>query len=645
MKTHNPSKKEQEIKKRVYDEFSDMRNLRNKRWKLFNDRTLKEFVDDSQLRLNGYVPTKAEQGKETWQSNVFHPITRNKFKAILAAVALDIPQVRITAQNEKSQKDYWRAQTMKELVRFSYDQDNKQEQVFFEGWEACEKGTVIVYDGYLKAKAKRRIMKSFDPITGEIETKEEEIETDNQCFNQIVTLMNFYVADFHIFDIQRQPALVWVDRMKKDVFEKEYGKYPNARFVPESVSFTTSQEDNTFFTEKWQDRFDENEPVEVVKYYNKLNDEYIIIANGVLLLDAPLLLGKKKKWYPFAKTVGEPFATDFFYGNSLPNTLMGEQDIINALYNMALDKTYKSMAPALLIGNMNKDDFDLDDQNTTIDTKIYVQDINQVREMPISGINQSDVKMIEIISRGLDLSSVDSNQQGVAGRGVTAREVVIANENAKKLKGMLYLFLTSLWIQKIKLRIMNILVYYTKPKARMMLEKDGAKNILDEYRSFVVENAELPGSNGETIKGSLGIQIYPDKESLPKQSDLDVQEIKYQKQSKENYQAIALTADYLDDWIYDVKVISESVFQTESSLSQSKMEDKLRILAAYFPQIVLQNSEKLAKDTLTAFDDDADEYELAPPPPVPMLGMGGEIPTAGQETATMGQTGLPPLPA
>ncbi|MFA5990448.1 MAG: hypothetical protein WC803_12705 [Sphingomonas sp.] len=640
------SDKDEQMVKRIYDEFSDMRTLRKKLWKYFNDRTLEDFVDDSQLRLNGYVPTKESQGKEQWQSNVFHPVTRNKFKAILAAVALDVPQTRITAQNEKSQRDYWRAQTIKELVKFSYDQDNKEEQVFFEAWEACEKGTVIVYDGYLRAKAKRKVVKSFDTITGEIETEEEEIETDSQCFNQIVPLMNLYIADFHVFNIQKQPSLIWIDRMTKGVFEKEYGKYKNAQYVPESVPKTPKNEDDTFFTHMWQERWDGEEPIEVLKYYNKLNDEFIILANGVLLLNAPLLLGKKKKWYPFAKTVCEPFSTEFFYGNSIPNLLMGEQDVINSLYNMALDKTYKSMAPQLLIGNANKDDFDLEDQNTTIDTKIYVQDISQVREMPITGVNQSDVKMIEIISRGLDLTSVDSNQQGVAGRGVTAREVVIANENAKKLKGILYMFLTSLWLQKIKLRIMNILVYYTKPSVQKILDKEGkASNILDEYRSFTVDNAELPDPNGEMTKGTLGIQIYPDQKSLPKQSELDIQEMKHTKQAKENYQVIAMTADYLDDWQYDVKVISESVFQTESSLSQSKMEDKLRILGAYFPQVIAQNGEKLAKDTITAFDDDPDEYELAPPPPAPIPGMPGQAPVPGADMATAGQAGMPPLPA
>jgi len=519
---------------------------------------------------------------------------------------------------------------MENLVDFSYDQDNKEEQIFFEAWEAAEKGTVITYDGYLKSKAKRKIIKSYDPMTGEIETDEEEVESDNQCINFIIPLVSLYIKDFHIFDIQKQPSICWIERMNPREFENEFKKYPNYKYVKTSPQLITKGEQDTYFTKEWQDRTDDDEPIEVIRYFNKPEDEFIILANGVKIFNSPLILGKKKKWYPFAKTVFEPFATDFFYGNSLPNTLMGEQDVINALFNMSLDKTYKSMAANLLIGNVNKDDFDLEDQNTTIDTKIYVQDINQVKEMPIKGIDQSDFKMIELVSRGLDLSSVDSNQQGVPGRGVTAREVVIANENAKKLKGIVYLFLTSLWIQKIKLRIMNILTYFTQPKVDKAIGEKGA-----EYQTFMVEGAEL--SSG--LKGTLGIQMVGSKEQLPKQQDLDIDEETMKMRSGENYELLSITSDYLDDWIYDIKVESESIYQQESGLTQSKMEDKLRMIATYFPQLLTTNAEKLFNDTIISYDDDPNDYEAGAMPQIPGI-------TEEQQpaTATAGQTGLTKLP-
>ncbi len=631
--------KDKETIKQIYDELQYMKQLRNQKWKYFNDRALKELIDDAQLRLNGYVPSKKSQDKEPWQANVFHPVTRNKFKAFIAAVALDIPQIKVVAQNEKLGRDATRADIIKHLIKFSYDQENKEEQIFFEAWEALEKGTVIVYDGYLKAKVKKKVIKSFNPTTGNIETEEKEIEVDNQCVNFIVPLMNLYIKDWTIFDIQKQPSLCWVERMNPDEFQVEFGKYKNSDKVKTSAQLTDKNESDTFFKEYWQERSKDDEPIEVVRYFNKSKDEFIIIANGVKLFESPLILGKKKKWYPFAKTVTEPFASDFFYGNPFPNILMGEQDVTNSLFNMALDKTYKSMVPSLLIGNINKDDFDLEDQNTNVDTKIYVQDINQVKEMPISGISQSDVKMIDIVLRGLDLSSVDSNQQGVAGRGVTAREVVIANENAKKLKGILYMFLTSLWIQKIKLRIMNILTYYMQPKVEKILGKGGKENIIDKYKSFTVDNAEL--SDGS--KGILDIQMVKSEKELPSQNEVDIQEQSQKIQSGEKYEKIFITSDYLDDWIYDIKVLSDSIYQRESGLTQLKMEEKMRVLGLYFPDILVANKEKLAKDTIVAYEDDPDEYELAPKAPT-MPGMESEVPTPGTEQTTAGQQGMTPLP-
>jgi len=623
---YKPTKAHEEIIKRVYDDFSFMRKLRNQKWKYFNDRTLKDFIDDSQLRLNGYVPSRESQGKENWQSNVFHPVTKNKFKALLASVALDIPQTRIVAQNEKYGRDASRADIMRNLVKFSYSQDNKEEQIFFEAWEALEKGTVIVYDGYLKSKAKQKIIKSFDTLTGEIETEEQEIETDAQCVNFNVPLMNMYIKDVNIFDIQKQPALCWVERMEVKEFEKEFGKYKNYKDVKTSNELIDKNEEDVYFREHWQERTEKDEPIEVIRYYNKGNDEFIVLANGVLLLNSPLLLGKKQKKYPFAKTVFEPLATDFFYGNSLPNSLMGEQDVINALFNMSLDKTYKAMVPSLLIGNTNKDDFDLEDQEVGIDTKIYVQDIAQVKELPVKGIDQSDVKMIELISRGLDLSSVDSNQQGVTGKGVTAREVVIADKNAKKLKGIMYLFLTSLWIQKMKLRVMNILTYYTQAKIEKIAGEDG--EIPEKYQLFNVDGVEL--SDGK--KGTLGIQMVGTEKDLPKQNELDIQEESQVIQSGENYEKIYITSDYLDDWIYDIKIESDSIYQAESGLTQAKIEEKLRVFGTYYPDVLMLNKEKFSNDILLAFEDEPDEYEIAQAQAQP-----------GAELATAGQAGLPPV--
>lgn len=634
------SKEDEIIIRKVYDEFSKMRDVVNKPYHYFNDRTLKEFIDDSERRFNSYVPSKASQGKENWQSNFFHPVTRNKVMAILAGVALDIPKMRVTARNEKNEVNMKIAGVTYDLVKGSYDNEDKEENAFFEAHSAAVKGTIITAEAYLKTKVKQKVIKSYDVITGDIEFEEKDVTIDEGCSDFIVPLENFFISSAFIRNIQKQPAVIWVQYMEEEDFEYEFSRYKNFKFVKNSGQLLEKDIQLRFFFEDWNTRVNKK-PYEIVRYYNKKNDEHIIIVNGVKMFEGPLLLGRKKKYYPFSKSGYAPFSEDFFWMNSLPNSLMGEQDIINSFYNMATDKTRKGLVPLLLIGNTNKDDFDLEDENVTLDTKIYVQDISQVKELPNSGLSQSDIKMIDMIGRGLDLSSVDANQQGVAGRGVTAREVVIANENARKLKGIFFMFISSLWFQKTKLRTLNILTYYTTKQVSATVGNKKSK----DYRKFIIDNTEL--SDGS--RGSKGIIIAQGKENLPTSEEINTNVDEYKAVNKdENYEEIAVTAEYINDWEYEMKVIPESLYQQDSSYSISKNEDKLKVLGTLFPKFFELNQEKLFKDTIESYDEDIDEYDLeeqAPPvTPAGASGQDGSIPTNDGQTPPDASGALPPMP-
>ena len=644
MSNYNPTKEEVKVRKKIYDDFSTMRDLRSKRYKYFNDRTLKQFIDDSELRLSSYVPTREEQGKEDWQANFSHPITGNKVYATLAGVALDVPDTRITAKNEDSLKSAQRAFIMKSLVNYSYDKDNKEEQIYNEAFECISKGTVIVADIYQKQMSKRKQVKKYDPVTGEIEYEEKEVVSKDEIVNFIIPLENLYIWDFFIPGIQDQPKIVWADYLGKEDFKAQFRKFNNYKFVKTSAEMIPDLEVR-YFNDGWAKNVKQDE-IEVVRFYDRFNDEHVIMANGVVLFNGPMLLGKRNKWYPFAKTIHAMFSTDFFYGNSLPNKLMGEQDVTDSLYNMTMDKTYKGLTSSLLIGNDNKDDFDLEDPYVNLDTKIYVQDINQVKPMPLPTVTQGDFNMIQLISKGMDLTSVDASQQGVTGKGVTAREIVIANENARKLKGVFFMFLTALWIQKIKLRIMNILTFYTEPEVLKQGNADGndKDNKIDKYKKIIIENAELE----DGTKGTLGIRIVPTEEQLPTEAELNAESEVISKNTRENYKEIALTSDYLDDWTFDIKVISESIFQKESSLSQAKMEEKLNVMGNAFPDIFQQNKVKVFKQFMIAYDDDPDEYDTEQAP-LPLAGTeaGGQIveqTQTGAEQAVAGTEGLPDIP-
>lgn len=601
-KPYDPSVKDKTNIGFIYDEFTDMRDVTTKPYRYFNDRTHKQFIDDSERRFNSYVPSRASQGKEKWQSNFFHPTTRNKTMAILAAVALEVPKTRITARNEKNEMNMKVGSIVADLVKGSYDNENKEEKVFFEALECAVKGTVVTAEAYLKTKVTQKVITSYDVITGEIEYEEKEVTIDKGCLDFIVPSENFFIKNAFIRDVQDQPSVIWVQYMDREDFVYEFGKYKNFEFVKESGELVGDEIQKRYFFEGWASRT-KNKPYEIVRYYNKTKDQHTIIINGVQMFDGPLLLGSKEKYYPFSKSIYNPFSADFFWGNSLPNMMMGEQDVINALYNMASDKTYKSLVTNLLIGNTNKDDFDLDDDTITLDTKIYVQDIQQVREIPNSGISQSDIKMIEIIGKGLDLSSVDASQQGVAPGNRTAREVVIANDNARKLKGVFFMFITSLWLQKTKLRMLNVLTYYTMKDVESLVGEKKSK----AFKKYIVKNAELR----DGTRGTKGIIVAQTKNDLPTQNEIDMNVDEYAAvNDNEPYEETAVVADYIKKWEYEIKIVAESVYQNDSAYSISKNEDKLKTIATLFPKYFELNQEKLFKDTVQSYDEDIDEYDL-----------------------------------
>jgi len=622
---YTPTPDEQQELDFLYTEVDTMVRLRGQNWPQFNDRNLIQFVDDSEKRVQGYVPSRESQGKEEWQSNVFNQATRNKLKALVAAVATTPPDLRYKAvSSADGGLDLRRAGVIENLVIHSRNQSNQETEIFWEAWTCATQGTVIKYDGYLKTRYKRKFIKSYDLVTGEMEFIEKEVDVNDECVDVLIPISELFIKSFKIHNIQDQPALAWIRYLDFDSIQKEFGKYKNFKYVLDKARAGSYQDETkTFFYDRWKDRVDAENDYEVIRYYNRFKDKYCIIINGVLILNAPMLWGRRDKVYPFSKSIFEPFANkNFFYGNSLPNANMDVQDAINTLYNMSLDKTYRSMNPVLLAGIANKDLLEMENENVGMDSTLYVQDITQVQYQKIPGITDSEMVMIKWVSQGMDLgTSIDAAQQGVvAGKNITARQIVIANEHAKKLKGVFFMFLTDLWIQKTKLRILNILTNYTQPKITEIIGADGSKTYQESFRRILVEGSKFP--DGST--GTLEIQMVSKPEDLPTRKELDIEEEKFRIQGQK-YEKIGMLSTYLDEFDYDVQVISESLHQKDSAEAQAVFQEKAKTMVTYFPHIFLANQDVIFDDFTTAYGEDKTKYNLTPPqPPAPAGGEGGE---------------------
>lgn len=609
---YKQSKEQRKRIEEIYGHIDDMVVLRSQQQKYFNDRTLIEFLDDNEKRWNSYTPSRDAQNKDWWQANFFHPTTRNKVKAVIAAYASSIPLINIKASNVNQKTDVKRADVMKNLVKQSYDVedmvDTTQTQNFFEALEATSVGTAITHCTYENIIRDKKTITSYDVASGEYEFESKKEVVRDQCTDEVVPLNEMYISSMMCKNgsIQAQSRISRIKYYTQDEFDDEFGEYKDAKHVETSNNLKSAEEQERFFYDTWSQRVkDSDGQIEVARVYSNIHDEYVIVANGVLLLDVPLLWEyKKEKVYPFAKTIFEPFATNFFYGNPLPNTLMGEQDVINSLYNMMVDKTYRAFNKQLMIGEQNRDAFDMDEQSAQ-DSIIYVSSVNEAREVPQEGVTAGEFNMINLMSRGLDASSVDKNQSGMTGSRSTAREVLLADENARKLGGIFRMFMSNHWKQKNILRIVNILRFYTQDKVDLSL---GIENPQVESRVFTVEDTEL--SNGQ--QGTLNIEMIPEGQPLPTRQELDAQEIEAEKDGK-NVEFMALKATYISDWYYDITVIEDSIENQNESIKQAKIEKKLMTMAKIFPQLFMLNQNKFFKETLQSYGDDPAQYETKMP--------------------------------
>lgn len=617
-KEYAPTEEQKVRIKFVLDERADMIKKRDETYVHFNDRTLKEFIDDSEKRLNAYVLDKASQGKEEWQANFATRAYANKAKALLAATARDVPDIRIKAVNDEDRFDNFAADISKKLVRHSYAQGNPQEELFFLAWSCVGHGTVLSCEDIQKNVYNKSVIKSFDLITGDIEEEKKETETYGEPYSYEIPLMDLLIKNFYIRNIQKQPSIIhetfYADRER---FDAIFGKYPNASKVKDLADIKADERD-TYFHAAWSEGVESGKGFLVTRYMNKFKGSrglYRIIANGVELYNGPMLWidvsseNYGRPAYPVAKTIYEPFAdANFFYGNSQPNSAMGEGDVINTLYNTALDKEYRSMVPPLLIGMVNRDMLDLEDEVVAGDTKIYVDDINQVKQMELRGISDSNVKMIDLMSRGLDLTTLDPQQEGAAQKYVTARAAVAADERAKQLKGIFFMFLESLWLQKIRLRVPNILLSYTRPKLVETIGEDGVIKLQEKYRIFNIEKTEL--SDG--TKGTLGVEFRSKEEMSDRKAimlDINAEEERNFVEGNP-FEKIVLSFGRLNQLSYDIEIIPESLWQSSQSINMALAIEKMSLISEKFPEYFAANKELLFNDLIKNYNDDPGRYTL-----------------------------------
>lgn len=370
--------------------------------------------------------------------------------------------------------------------------------------------------------------------------------------------------------------------------------------------------------------------VEVIRFYDKLNDQFIIIANGIWLnpisvkdgegtVDAISPLPWNHKELPFWE-VKFDFFGDFFYGKSLPDRLKSMQDVLNVLTNMLLDQSFLTIFPPLLTNGFDsiEDDYIRPGRRTPVDTQgLPISSAFQVLDMKTpSGWHQY---ILDYTRQVMEESSLDKVSQGIAGQGdrTTAQEIRIAASGVASMLQMFARMVNTGIKRKALLKASNIIQFGFNTEAPILRQVMGEGSAEDAKKAFTViklDNAVLTsGKRGVKI-----IELYKDEDSLPAREEVKARAIVGKIDSNKEVEIVALPPSYLRNFQFDVKIALNPKNETSAEMQKALEIEKIKTYMTFFPNIV--NTQELAAGLAEKFGDDPtrvlipDVFNPAPAP-------------------------------
>ena len=602
---YNPDQATSELLTKLKLLFRTSKQARQTTYSLLNNRTPEEYWRDSEQRWISFVP---EQRQKAWQSRVVKPITRNKCIGVIASMMGQFIQPDITAKRDGIISEEI-AGAIKDLVEESQNSDRYELKQLMTYIDAVSKGTSYIQEDYVVSERKIKEIKSWDPITGETEYEEKTILDFEGFTSTIISPFEIYLGNIFEPDLQKQP---WMFRRVVMPYATAQQRYKGYRdfdsVIPGQQDRSDESAEERVFFEAFYQRDLEGDEVEILTYQSRWDDQIAIVANGVLLTDVVSPIPYTHKKYNLAKIIFEPLSNRFAYGKSLPDKIQGEQDVIDTLYRMIIDKTFLSIFPPLLSKGS-----ELLTADIIVPGKITPIDSEGDLMVPkgLGGGVGNEIGVLNLIESSMNSSTLDPQLLGVpAGGERSATQVLETKRGAQTILG-LFGFMIAFGVQDwLDLRIQNILQFWAQAERSVL--KDGERTTVRNV--FQMKGKELKD-------GTIGLREieFMQPNLMPTSEDLFKQKIKDRKKNK-MVDRVLLNPDAIRhyDFFVDVK----------ANPSDRVSPELRKALGLEFYDRFIQNDlvdkQKLTNQTIKLMDHDPADFAPDAKPPAPPAPEGEE---------------------
>jgi len=601
-KSEIPTVDEKLLLSEMTDKFRYCSDQRFRSYEYLDNRNIIDYIEDSVRRFTTNIDER--EGIEDWQARAHDQITRSKVLAVLGKVTSVLPMAQFKGRGDE---DYRKGTILTALYEYAEDLDDYDEFMVYFLLEAIVKGTAIGYEDIFTKTRKKRNVKG---IGGDL-TVEEYTEKEVRLPAYIVPLEEFYPASVGINNIKKQPYCFWRSEITWEQFHNEWTMYPRYKDVLPFKSIYGEDELRPYYRDYISD-FTEEGNVEVLRYYDADNDQFVIIANGLWLnpiIDkngnmeaSPLPFNHKE--LPFFDVRFDFFGADFFYGKSLPDRLSAWQDILNVLTNMLLDQSFLSIFPPILMAGYDdiEDDYLRPGRRIPYDTQGLPINQSIMKLEPGTPDNWHQF-ILEYTRNVMAESSVDAVSQGIAGQGdrTTAREISVAAEGVTAILGIFTRMAKTAIKRKAFLKGANILQAWTDPKfpvLQSILGKDGVNDSNEVFNSFKVNNTVLTSGK----RGNKIIEFYKSRANLPNKQQLQARSKITEKESGQKIEIDAITPGYIRNFRSDIVLVVSPKSEGSQEIEKALQLEKVRVYLSFFPEMV--DKEELLAMTAEKMGDD-----------------------------------------
>ena len=605
---YTPTEKAEDILKKVYDRWEVCQSVWDQQYDLLQGMTPAEYITESQKRYIGLLEDEEDEddGKPAVEGRMFMPETRNKLNAILSYYTNQRMRVEFSARYKEQEVNKTASNVVSSLYDWSMDVTNGDEQQYYEALECAVKGTVVIFEGWKFQTRKVKYVTKHNVETGEVEYDEQTIVEKNEPYSYVVPLESVRVPNFYQPDPQQQRYIMVEEELSHDEFMGRYGRYPNAEYVPCANMMPIEDRDTQMYLYQRWNGLTKEDRVKVIHHWDKWEDQYDVVANGVLLTPEVNPFAFDHKQAPFIFQRFEILSPDFWMGLSFPMKLAPEQDALNSLYNLFLMRTYASSNVTIVTSQ--EDEIEQDKLGPFY--RIQLEDVANMRELEFRPISGGEIAVMDKILESINKSSIDPNQQGIAS-AETATAIIAARESANRLMGTFLNFLAWMTYKKTKLRVANLLQFSSEESPELLaagdIRKDKEGRLIQEFR---VRNQQLlSGKTGTRIVRIVRQGPLKTKEGLEVEEEI----------SEAPIEVVEVTPQRIRELDSLFHVVPNSSTPPTKTLEKAMTMEYIQNKVTTFPQFAPM--EKLSSLLDETFDQNPEEMTITPQQPP--MGQGG----------------------